>query len=83
MSRITMPAIESEQVEDLALCRPYLAVDKNGRKPRTIIVGRDNTVLFFDPEDGTICHGTLEYLYRAYRVVRPYRAGEVFTYVQG
>lgn len=83
MSKITMPGIDHAPVGDMSLCRPYLAVEKEGQRLYTIIVGRDSTVLFFDAEDGCITHGTVEYLEDGFEIVRPYRTGETLTYIQG
>lgn len=82
-SQITMPAIEQQDHSEPYPCQPYLAVRKDLKTACTIIVGRDRTVLFFDPKDGTIAHGAMDYLKSHFTVVRPYRAGEVLTYVQG
>lgn len=80
---ITMPKPDSQPPVELLVCRPYLAEEVESGKLYTIIVGRDNTVLFFNPQDGTITHGTTDYLKAEHRIIRQYRQGEVLTYVQG
>jgi len=83
MSKITMPAVEMPDAYRLQLCHPYLVVHKDTRAVRTVIVGRDDTVLFFDLEDGIILHGTVDYLKGNYDIIRAYQTGDTLSYTQG
>lgn len=75
--KVKMPAVAVVKEQRLDTCELYIARHKEDNKVYTVILARENEVLFIDED--SICHGTLDYFYDEYTVVRKYNEGETLS----